>query len=70
MIGGRGEKDIAIVRPDRVDEPEVIHGKGGEKIDRSLILATRGAGEDLEVGEGEGGQAQLCVGRNADVDAT
>src|SRR5947209_8643076 len=37
LIGGRREKDVAIVRPDRVDEPEVIRGKGGEKIERALI---------------------------------
>src|SRR6266404_1392910 len=70
LVGREGVEDVGVVRPDRVDEPEVIRGKGWEKIHRALILRTGRAGEDLSIGEGEGGQTQLCVGRDSDVDAT
>src|SRR5260370_5545797 len=43
-------EDVGVVRPDRVDEPKVIHGKRGEKVDGALILGTRRAGEHLWVG--------------------
>src|SRR5882672_7388299 len=69
LIGRERVEHVGVVRPDRVDEPEVIRGKGWEKIQRTLILRTRRAGEDLSIGEGEGGQAQLRVGGYADVDA-
>src|SRR5713226_6407764 len=63
-------EDVGVVRPDRVDEPKVIHGKRGEKIDRALILRTRRAGEYLVVGEREYREAHIHVGRDADVNAT
>src|SRR6266403_181973 len=69
LVGREGVEDVGVVRPDRVDEPEIIRGKGWEKIHRALILRTGRAGEDLSIGEGEGGQTQLCVGRDSDVDA-
>src|SRR6267142_6798536 len=70
LIGRERVEDVGVVRPDRVDEPEVIRGKSWEKIHRALILRTGRSGEDLSIGEGEGGQTQLCVGRDSDVDAT
>src|SRR6266850_149046 len=69
LIGRERVEHVGVVRPDRVDEPEVIRGKSWEKIHRTLILRTSQAGEDFCIGEGEGGQAQLRVGGYADVDA-
>src|SRR6266436_3022623 len=70
LIGREGVEDVGVVRPHRVDEPKVIRGKGWEKIARALILRARQAGEDLCVGKGKSRQAQIHVGRDADVNAT
>src|SRR5882672_8653880 len=70
LIGREGVEDVGVDRPRGVDKPKVIRGKGWEKIARSLILRARRAGEDLGVGEGKSRQAQLHVGRDADVNAT
>ncbi len=70
LVGREGVEDVGVVRPRGVDEPKVIRGKGWEKIARALILRARQAGEDLGVGEGKSRQAQIHVGRDADVNAT
>src|SRR6266850_5547145 len=70
LIGRERVEHVGVVGPDRVDIPKVIRGKGWEKIQRTLILRTRRAGEDLEVGKGEDRQAHRYVGGDADVDAT
>src|SRR6266700_3397672 len=70
LIGRERIEDVGVDRPRGVDKPKVIRGKGWEKIARALILRARRARKDLGVGEGKSSQAQLHVGRDADVNAT
>src|SRR6266702_6071467 len=69
LIGRERIEDVGVDRPRGVDKPKVIRGKGWEKIARALILRARRARKDLGVGEGKSRQAQLHVGRDADVNA-
>ncbi len=62
---------MGLVRPHGIDKPKVIDGERRKDLIRAECRPgrTRRAGEDLGVGEQEGRQSQLCVGRNADIDA-
>ena len=66
-VARRGEKDVAVVRPDGVEKAELIHGQRREYV---AIRRSHGAGVDLVIGERERRQAQLCVEGNAHVGGT
>src|SRR6266849_2585644 len=71
LIGGGREVDFGVVGPDRIHKPKPIHGQRREEILGALIVRTRRAGEDLDVGEREDWRAwgHFHWGRRADVDA-
>src|SRR5438309_611466 len=69
LILRKGVTDVGVVRPDRIDEPEVIRGERREEIYRTLSVWSRRLGEDLGVSKRERWQTQFRVGRDAHVDA-
>src|SRR5437868_940150 len=63
LIGGRGEPDIAVIRPNGVNKSKFIHGKCRENLVGAVGSAqrTQRTGENLVVTESKYRQAQVHV---------